>query len=237
MKSEATTLDSIECPSCGHAIPVSEVLAHQIAERARAESSAEIARLKGSLARKEQDVRERESKLDEVVKARVAALAAGIEQEARAKARGSVSTEITDLKNQLAEAAQQRDVAQKAELEARKRARELDERAKNLDLETARKIDGERQRIQEEASRRADEQYQLKLAEKEKQIQDAKKANDELKRKLDQGSQQLQGEVLELQLEEMLRTAFPTDQIEPVPKGVNGADVIHKVLNRSGRVC
>jgi hypothetical protein len=60
--------------------------------------------------------------------------------------------------------------------------------------------------------------------EKEKQIQDAKKANDELKRKLEQGSQQAQGEVAELQLEELLRSTFPTDQIEPVPKGLNGAE-------------
>ena len=237
MKSDATTLDSIQCPNCGHAIPVSEVLSHQIAERARAELGAEIAKLKSSLARKEQDIKERESNLDEAVKARVATLTAGIEQEARAKARGSVSTEIADLKNQLAETSQQRDLAQKAELEARKRARELDERAKNLDLEAARKIDTERQKIQEEAARRADEQYQLKLAEKEKQIQDAKRANDELRRKLEQGSQQAQGEVLELQLEELLRSTFPMDQIEPVPKGLNGADIVQKVMSRSGRPC
>jgi hypothetical protein len=237
MKCDATTLDSIECPNCGHAVPVSEVLSHQIAERARAESSAEIAKLKNSLARKEQDIRDRENKLDEAVKARVATLTAGIEQEAWAKARGSVSTEIADLKNQLAETSQQRDLAQKAELEARKRARELDERAKNLDLEAARKIDAERQKIQEVATRRADEQYQLKLAEKEKQIQDAKRANDELKRKLEQGSQQAQGEVLELQLEELLRSTFPMDQIAPVPKGLNGADIVQKVMSRSGRLC
>ncbi len=237
MKSESHTLDSIECPNCGHSIPVSEVLSHQIAERARAESSAEIAKLNSSLARKEQDIREREGKLDEAVKARVTALTAGIEKEAREKATGSVSTELTDLKNQLAEASQQRDIAQKAELDARKRARELDERAKNLDLEAARKIDAERRKIQEEASRRADEQYQLKLAEKEKQIQDAKKANDELKRKLDQGSQQVQGEVLELQLEELLRSTFPMDQIEPVPKGLNGADIVQRVMSKSGRLC
>jgi hypothetical protein len=216
---------------------VSEVLSHQIAERARAESSAEIAKLKSSLARKEQEIEERESKVDEAVKIRVTALTAEIERNAREKARGSVSTEVADLRNQLAEASQQRDVAQKAELEARKRARELDERAKNLDLEAARKIDAEKQKIQEEAARRADEQYQLKLAEKEKQIQDAKKANDELKRKLEQGSQQAQGEVLELQLEELLRSTFPMDQIEPVPKGFNGADIVQKVMSRSGRLC
>jgi hypothetical protein len=237
MKSEATALDSIECPNCGHAIPVSEVLSHQIAERARAESSVEIAKLKNSLARKEQEIEERESKVDEAVKTRVAALTAEIEREARQKARVSVSTEVADLKNQLAEISQQRDVAQKAELEARKRARELDERAKNLDLEAARKIDAEKQKIQEEATRRADEQYQLKLAEKEKQIQDAKKANDEPKRKLEQGSQQTQGEVLELQLEELLRSNFPMDQVEPVPKGFNGADIVQKVMSRSGRLC
>jgi hypothetical protein len=237
MKSETTKLDSIECPNCGHDIPVSEVLSHQIAERARAESSAEMARLKSSLARKEEDIQERESKLDEAVKTRVEALTVGIEREAREKARGAVSTEVADLKNQLTEVSQQRDVAQKAELEARKRARELDERAKNLDLEAARKIDAERQKIQEEASRRANEQYQLKLAEKEKQIQDAKKANDELKRKLEQGSQQAQGEVLELQLEELLRSTFPMDQIEPVPKGLNGADIVQRVMSKSGRLC
>jgi hypothetical protein len=106
-----------------------------------------------------------------------------------------------------------------------------------LDLEAARKIDAERQKIQNEASRRAEERYQLKLAEKEKQIQDAKKANDELKRKLEQGSQQAQGEVLEILLEELLRGAFPLDKIEAVPKGMNGADIVQKVFTRSGQYC
>lgn len=237
MKSQSAPLDSIECPNCGSAIPVNEVLSHQIAERARAESKAEIAKLQSSLARKEQEITEREQKITATIEDQVSVRVAKIEIDARAKAQGAVSLELEDLKAQLEEAARERDAAQMAELEARKRARELDERAKNLDLEAARKIDAERQKIQEEASKRADEQYQLKLAEKEKQIQDAKKANDELKRKLEQGSQQTQGEVLELQLEELLRTSFPMDQIEPVPKGVSGADVIQKVLARSGSVC
>jgi hypothetical protein len=237
MKAHTPALDNIECPNCGSAIPVSEVLSHQIAERARAESKAEIARLQSSLARKEQEISDRERKITAAIEEQVAERAGKIEAEARAKAKGAVSVQMEDLKAQLAEAARDRDIAQKAELEVRKLARELDERAKNLDLEAARKIDAERQKIQEEASKRADEQYQLRLAEKEKQIQDAKKANDELKRKLEQGSQQTQGEVLELQLEELLRTSFPMDQVEPVPKGVSGADVIQKVLTRSGSVC
>jgi hypothetical protein len=237
MTAHGSSLDTIECPNCGHAIPMSEALSHQIAERARAESKAEINRLQNSLTRKERELQERERKIDEAVQERVAAEAARIEKEAQEKARGSLSLEIQDLKNELAETAAQRDTAQQAELEARARARELDERAKTLDLEVSRKMDTERQKIQEEAARRVDEEYQLRLAEKEKQIQDAKRVNDELKRKLEQGSQQAQGEVLELQLEEMLRSAFPMDQIEPVPKGFNGADIVQKVMSRSGRLC
>ena len=206
-------LDTIRCPNCRYVIPISEMLSHQIAERARAQSKAEIEELRTALAREQREIKERE------------------------KARGSVLLEIKDLKNQLAEVLKQRDAAQKGELEARKRARELDQRAKNLDLEAARKIDAERQKIQNETSKRAEERYQLKLAEKEKQIQDAKKANDELKRKLEQGSQQAQGEVLEIQLEELLRGAFPLDQIEAVPKGMNGADIVQKVFTRSGQYC
>ena len=237
MKAQNSALDTLRCPECGHAIPVTEALSHQIAERARAESRAEVEKLQSSLTRKQQELEERERNVDALVQERLKRATAEIERKAQEKLRGSVSVEIEDLKNQLAETAQQRDAAQKAELEARKRARELDERAKNLDLEAARMIDAERQKIQEEAAQRADDEYRLKLAEKEKQIQDAKKANEELRRKLEQGSQQMQGEVLELQLEEMLRTVFPMDHIEPVPKGVNGADVIHRVLGRSGRVC
>jgi hypothetical protein len=124
---------------------MSEALSHQVTERARAESRAEIDRLQTSLTRKETELQERERNVDAAVQERVAVEASRIEKEAQEKARGSLSVEIQDLKNQLAETATQRDTAQKAELEARKRARELDERAKNLDLEAARKIDAERQ--------------------------------------------------------------------------------------------
>jgi len=156
---------------------VNEALSHQIVERARAEPNEEIAELQSLLARREEEA-----------KARLAAEIKRAEHVAEEKAKGSLALEIQDLRNQLAEAGKARDAAQTAELEARKRARELDERAKNVDLEAARKIDAERNRIEEEVARRADEQYQLKLAEKEKQIQDAKKVNDEVKRKLEQAT-------------------------------------------------
>jgi ribosomal protein S26 len=62
MKARGTALDTIECPNCGHAIPVSEALSHQIAERARAETKAEIDKLQSALTRKEKELQEREER-------------------------------------------------------------------------------------------------------------------------------------------------------------------------------
>ena len=101
----------------------------------------------------------------------------------------------------------------------------------------ARKIDAERAKIQENTTRQLQEEHRLKDAEKDKKLQDAIRVNEELRRKLQQGSQQTQGEVLELELEELIRTNFPLDQIEPVPKGVGGADIIQKVMSKSGNLC
>ena len=72
------------------------------------------------------------------------------------------------------------------------------------------------------------DENRLRIAEKDKALEDARHAYDELSRKLQQSSQQVQGEVLELELESILRNAFPMDQLDPVPKGLRGADVIHK---------
>ncbi len=89
-----------------------------------------------------------------------------------------------------------------------------------------------------EAIEKAESEYHLKLKEKDKQLEDARnaaaKANEELKRKLNQGSQQLQGDVLEKDLEERLRDAFPNDDFKPVSTGVRGGDIIQEVRNKHG---
>jgi hypothetical protein len=100
-------------------------------------------------------------------------------------------------------------------------------------LEVQRQVDEQRKTI-EAASQ---DKYGLQLAELTKQIEDAKKANQLLERKLSQGSQQLQGEVLELELEDLLARKFPLDSIEPVGKGKRGADVIQVVCQANGAIC
>src|SRR3990172_13109922 len=84
-------------------------------------------------------------------------------------------------------------------------------------------------KIKEDASRNAQEEQRLKLKEKDLQLDEIRRVNEDLKRKLEQGSQQRQGEVLELDLENKLKETFANDEFIPVPKGVEGADIWQKV--------
>lgn len=101
----------------------------------------------------------------------------------------------------------------------------------------ARRIDEEREKIRQQALEIFSEEHRLKDLEKDKKISDMLKTIEELKRKAEQGSMQTQGEVLELGLESLLKTRFPVDEIEPVPKGMRGADILQKVYSRGGQHC
>ena len=107
----------------------------------------------------------------------------------------------------------------------------------NAELEARKKLASEEAKIREEVQKTADERQRLNLAAKEKTITDLQKALDEAQRKAAQGSQQLQGEIMELDLERSLAEAWRDDDIVPVPKGVNGADIAHTVRSPRGTEC
>jgi hypothetical protein len=164
------------------------------------------------------------------------AVAAGkkeLEARLAAEAKAQHETEARALKEALGAKdgllARQRD----AELALRRQLRELDEAKKNQELEYQRRLDAERWKIEEQARAAAAEE----AGRREAQLDSARREVNDLKRKLEQGSQQLQGEALELSLEALLRAAFPLDEILPVPKGVNGADLVQRVRSPSGLVC
>lgn len=135
------------------------------------------------------------------------------------------------------------DLEQKIKKESQKELERF-EKEKQLLEEKLKKEQKEREEFEkytkENSTKEAEKEFLLKLKEKDKQLEDAReaarKANDELKRKLNQGSQQLQGEVLELSLQERLNKTFQYDEITPVPKGINGADIIQEIRNKFGNV-
>ena len=178
-----------------------------------------------------------------------------IEDEAFTRAMKQSEINTSKLKNQLNESQREKELERKIleerlaekenklreatdkELQIRKEKNKLEEEKRNFEIEKQRQLDEERKRIYEEAGKKATEEQQHIIAQLQKQLSDATKAKDLLARKLEQGSEQTQGEVLELKLEEILRTEFPYDEIVPVPKGVTGADIIQKVIDRSSREC
>jgi hypothetical protein len=227
----------IICPHCNREIPLTEAISHQIREQLRKEFDSEVKKKEQELFQKEQAFSEKEKALVEEYAKKIKNEKAKLEGEAKKKAEQTIAVELNDLKAQVTEKDQKLLEAQKAELELRKQRRELEERQRILELEMTRKLDDEREKIKEETLSIFMEEHRLKDLEKDKKINDMLKQIEDLKRKAEQGSQQTQGEVLELELEEILKTNFPLDNLEPVGKGKKGADILQRVHNQSGQNC
>lgn len=141
------------------------------------------------------------------------------------------------LEEELKEKNQKLKDAMEAELLIRKEKTKLEDEKRSFELDKQRQIDEERNKIRQQTLLEASDSHRLKDMEKEKMINDLKKALQDAQLKANQGSQQLQGEVQELDLEEYLIKAFPSDEINPVGKGVKGADVRQIVKTSLGTVC
>lgn len=234
----------IVCPQCAAQIPLTKALTDPILVKYKEELSKEMAKKEQELNKKSQDLEsikknleEREKEIDVQVQNKLKTERVTILKQAEEKAKESVSLELKDLKNQANEMSTKLKKAEEQELQFLKEKRKLQEREKNVELELQRKLAEEKIKIEEATSKRMAEEQHLKDMENDKKFRDAQKQIEELKRKLEQGSQQAQGEILELELEEILKAEFPLDEILPVEKGVSGADVIQKVFDRSGRLC
>ena len=215
--------NEIICPNCHEPISIDDVLTHQIESKLKKDFEEKEAVLKASLER------ENTKKLD--------ALSVDLTKKVKADVVKEGEAERKFLEDQLKDKEQKLKESSEKELELRRQAIQLKEEKDRFELEKQRQMDEERKKIEEEASKRATEVAQAQIDQLKKQNSDAIKANAELTRKLEQGSQQTQGEVQEMILEETLKSEFIYDDIIPVPKGVNGADVIQIVKNKNGIEC
>lgn len=142
--------------------------------------------------------------------------------------------EVEGLKEVLAANNEKLAEAQKAQAELLKKQRDLDDAKRELDLTVEKRVQENLTEVRTQAKREAEEAERLKVAERDQKIASMQRTIEELQRKAEQGSQQLQGEVQELELENLLRTKFPYDTVEPVPKGEFGGDTIQRVVSPAG---
>ncbi len=234
--------NSIVCPHCKQSFLLTETLAAPLVERAKLEFEKKSReREKGfsdreaSLRAEEQRLATAKSDLDALVQARLAAERVSLAEKLKRDARDDVGVELRDLKEQLAANASKLEAARTAELEQRQKAAALEEQTRSLALEAQKTLDLERNAIRAAASKEALDAFRLKEAEKDSMIGDLRRKLDDVTHKLEQGSQQLHGEVQELELEAALRANFPRDTIEPIAKGQVGGDCIQRVVSASGK--
>lgn len=158
------------------------------------------------------------------------ALTHQIEEDLLASEKKKHEEELMEMKRRV-------EKAEEAELTIRKQKNLLDEEKRTFELEKQRQLDSEREKIRKAAEENILASQRLKEKEKDKMIDDLKKSLEDAQRKATQGSQQLQGEVAELDLEETLHHTFPSDAIEPIGKGVLGADIRQVVKSPGGKTC
>ncbi|MBP7051908.1 MAG: DUF2130 domain-containing protein [Phycisphaerae bacterium] len=234
----------ITCPNCRTEIEITEAIASQLKASALADAEAQLGpvrqRLKqqqDELARQEKQLQQKAEAVEEQVKSKLAQERPTLERMIRERVSQERDVELKDKAAAIAELQAKVQQANQKELGFLKRERELQARVEAVELEVTRRTHEQLEKVREQALKELDEQHRLRLMEKEQQVEGLRRQIDELKRKAEQGSQQAQGEVLEVALEELLKGLFPMDFIEPVPKGVRGADVIQRVFDDSGTDC
>lgn len=219
--------NTIVCPKCGNEIQLSEAFTVQI----RNELSAEFEQ---SFKERAQEFKDALLAKDQELESELKKRQVEIQEAAQKKAEEAAETNLKDLKAQLQEKTAEIKQARDDELELRKRERELIKKTEKADLEIARRLTEERGTLKTEIESALRGEHDLVIKEKDTQLDRVRKQLKEATRKAEGKSQELQGEALELELEELLRKTFPTDEIQAVKKGVRGADVIQRVRSRRG---
>ncbi len=244
--------EQIVCPKCSAVFKLDEGIAKHTIEKYEDEYNKESEKLKKELAIEASNVAEKKlskkyqsqieelqetlsEKDDKIEKAKLSI------KKAKQEARQEALEEFTNDKKALEEKLKLKDDAlstlRENELKLLKEKEKLEQEKTNIKLEAKRQIDAERDSIRKKAIQEKEEEYKLEKAEYDKKLADVQKANEDLRKKLESKSQQFTGEVLEILLEDLLRKSFPQDDIQPIKKGVKGADVLQTVFNNLGQNC
>lgn len=243
---------AVACPKCSAEFPLAEGISRQtmeqygdefertLAARGKAlevEISAQARRqvegeVKGKVSALENQLAEHKQALAESKSEVVKACA-----ETKERAREEFSVQLNALREEVSEKSTALGKSNEQELGLRRQLREAEEARRNSAIEYQRKLDVERKTIEEQVRTAAGEDFARREAQYKTQIESAQREATDLKRKLEQASQQTQGEALEISLEELLRSAFPIDEIVPVAKGKVGADIEQRVRSASGLHC
>ncbi|EUK17938.1 DUF2130 domain-containing protein [Commensalibacter papalotli (ex Servin-Garciduenas et al. 2014)] len=245
----------ITCPHCHTDILLTESLAAPLVTEVKKEYEQKKSQLIKSMSEREQfllskenELQQNQQKMAEEIRDKVAASLEGerlkLIEEAKQKLQKEnadelhrKSVEIKELQAVLETNDKKLQEAQQTQADFMKKQRELEDQKRELELTVEKRVQENVQAIHEKARKEIEESFQYKISENELKMQSMQRKIEELKQKAEQGSQQSQGEVQELLLEQTLQSQFYMDQISPVPKGEFGGDILQRVFNPQGVNC
>lgn len=246
---------NIKCPNCATVFDVENVLSADVEQKLKQQYEKQLqeslSRINEEKKKLEDDLKafdEKKKKENELFQQRLQQEKIKLESDIQQQLRKTIAADYENQLRLLQQSAEENEEklksARQKELEFLKKQQELKNKEEELEILLQKKMLAERtlllQQIRKEESERTslkETEYQLKLKELEKQLEDQRKLAEEMKRRAEQGSMQLQGEAQELLLEELLKDHFPYDTINEVRKGVEGADCIQTVRNHMGSNC
>jgi hypothetical protein len=246
---------NIKCPTCATVFDVENVLSADVEQKLKIQfeeqvkrSNAQLLSEKKKLEEEQRQFEEKKKKENELFQQKLQQEKQKLEADIKLQVRKSIGEDYENELRLLKQTAQDNEAklrsARQKEAEFMKKEQELKNKEEELEIVLQKKLIEERvalsQQIRKEEADRVvlkETEYQLKLKELEKQLEDQRKLAEEMKRRAEQGSMQLQGEAQELLLEEMLSAYFPFDVICEVGKGIEGADCIQTVRNSKGNDC
>jgi hypothetical protein len=209
----------ITCPHCNKKFPLSEAMKHEIEEQVKSDHQKKLDELEDEYQKQIENAKKEAA------------------NQATLKTKKEVQTELESLKDQVKELETKSEDFSKKELVYLKRERQIAEKEKQIELDKQRFINQKTEELQMSLREKIETELKGKLAEKDLKITKLEKLAEELQKKAKQGSMEEQGEAFEQELENILRSCFPTDEFEPIPKGKRGADIIHRVKTENFKQC
>jgi len=238
----------IHCPECGAEINVNEVLYHELEEQIKKnydkksqKREKEIQKQLEEIQTEKNNLKKQKDSINELVskevQTKIKSEKSKLEKSIRKELEEETSDQIEELQKELTQKSAQVKELNKTKAQVEKLKREKDELRDAVALEKEKEFSKKLQEEKLKLKKQSDEENTLKIKELEKKLEDQTKLAKEMKRRAEQGSMQLQGEIQELELEKMLIEMYPLDEIIEIKKGQRGADVIQLVKGNQGNEC
>lgn len=234
----------IKCPTCKTEFSLTEAQVESLVHSTSEQYEQKLALMEEAVRKRESEIAITRENLEQELESKLHAEREVIAAEELERARLSFAKEFeqkskafVELQDVLIEKEAKLAEAQNAQVEFIRKQREVDDERREIELTIEKRVQESLLSVRAKARKDTEEELKLKVLEKEQTIAGMSRQIEELKRKAEQGSQQLQGEVQELELETLLRAKFPQDLVEPVAKGEFGGDVIQRVIGPGGKPC